>query len=349
MIGLLGFAVLGGIALWRGWSRGRTLAALAAWWAFLSLVTAPRIGLPPAADLLGGDFRAWVLLGPLTALLLAYRAGLRRLKARAGTAGPEATAQAFSDTELDRYSRHILLREIGGPGQRRLKEARVLVVGSGGLGAPALLYLASSGVGTIGVIDPDLVEVSNLQRQIVHADARIGMPKVFSAEAAMRALNPHIQIRPYHRTLDDAIAEELIADYDLILDGSDNFDTRERVNLACVRRGKPLIAGALTQWEGQVTLWDPARGAPCHICIFPTRPAPGMVAPCAEAGVAAPLPGIIGAMMAMEAVKEITQAGEGLRGRLVIHDALHAETRVIAVKRRADCPVCAPAHSAPTI
>ena len=156
----------------------------------------------------------------------------------------------------------------------------------------------------------------------------------------MRALNPFIEVCPYHRRLDDAFAMALIADYDLVLDGTDNFDTREMVNRVCAHLGKPLISGAITQWEGQVTLFDPARGAPCRACIFPNRPAPGLVPTCAEAGVAAPLPGVIGALMALEAVKEITGAGLGLRGRLMIHDALYAETRVIGVKKRADCPVC---------
>jgi molybdopterin/thiamine biosynthesis adenylyltransferase len=147
-------------------------------------------------------------------------------------------------------------------------------------------------------------------------------------------------VRPYQRRLTEDIADTLLADYDLVLDGSDNFDTRYLVNRVCARRGVPLIAAAITQWEGQISLYDPARGGPCYECVFPVRPAPGLVPSCAEAGVAAPLPGILGAMMAMEAVKHITGAGTGLRGRLVIHDALYGETRVIAVKSQVDCPVC---------
>ena len=215
----------------------------------------------------------------------------------------------------------------------------MLVVGAGGLGSPALLYLAAAGVGTIGVIDADTVEGSNLQRQIIHADARIGLPKVQSAEIAMRALNPFIEVRPYQRRLDDATAS-LIADYDLILDGTDNFDTRYLVNRLCVQARKPLISAAITQWEGQISLYDPARGGPCYECVFPERPLPGMVPTCAEAGVAAPLPGIIGSMMAMEAIKYLTGAGDPLRGRLMIFDALYAEARVIGAKKRPDCPVC---------
>lgn len=291
----------------------------------------------------GEDARIWLISGLILALALVYRRllAILRTKAQPKTEVPETTrAGAFRDVELDRYSRHIMLREIGGPGQRKLKDSKVLVIGAGGLGSPALLYLAGAGVGTIGIVDDDTVDGSNLQRQIIHADRRIGMPKVFSAEQAMQALNPFIEVRPYNRRLTEADAVALFADYDLILDGTDNFDTRYMVNLIAARAGKPLITGAITQWEGQLSLFDPARNTPCYACVFPTRPAPGMVPSCAEAGVAAPLPGVIGAMMAMEAVKHITGAGETLRGRLMIHDALYAETRVIAVHRRADCPVC---------
>ncbi|MBA4350078.1 MAG: molybdopterin biosynthesis protein [Rhodobacter sp.] len=288
----------------------------------------------------GGAAQGWVALGVLAGLALAYRAGLRRLRAKVAPASAQAPSGAFRPAELDRYARHIMLREIGGPGQRKLKDSKVLVIGAGGLGSPALLYLAGAGVGVLGFVDDDMVDGSNLQRQIIHADQRIGMPKVFSAEIALRALNPFIELRPYHRRLDEAAARALFADYDLILDGTDNFDTRYMVNRVAVELGKPLISGAITQWEGQLSLFDPARGGPCYECVFPTRPAPGMVPTCAEAGVAAPLPGVIGAMMAMEAVKQITGAGEGLQGRLMIHDALFAETRVIGITPRADCPVC---------
>jgi molybdopterin/thiamine biosynthesis adenylyltransferase len=201
------------------------------------------------------------------------------------------------------------------------------------------LYLAASGVGRIGVIDPDVVENSNLQRQVIHSDDRIGMPKVHSAVMAMQALNPFLDLRAYDRRLDGE-AGELVAEYDLILDGTDNFDTRYLVNRLAVAAGKPLIAAAITQWEGQISLYDPARGGACFECVFPNRPAPGMVPTCAEAGVAAPLPGVIGTMMAMEAVKQLTGAGETLRGRLMIYDGLYAEARVIATKRRADCAAC---------
>jgi len=184
------------------------------------------------------------------------------------------------------------------------------------------------------------VSLSNLQRQVIHTDDGQGMPKVFSAQRAVAALNPRVDLRPYNRMLTPEIAETLFSEYDLILDGTDAFATRAMVNAAAVAVGRPLIAGAISAWEGQVTLYDPAGGAPCMACIFPRAPAPGLSATCAETGVIGALPGVIGSMMALEAVKEITGAGRGLRGRMVIHDALHAETREIAVKRRPDCPVC---------
>ncbi|MFN5827732.1 MAG: HesA/MoeB/ThiF family protein, partial [Rhodobacterales bacterium] len=209
----------------------------------------------------------------------------------------------------------------------------------------ALLYLAASGAGTIGVIDDDLVETSNLQRQVIHTDARIGLPKVQSASDAMRALNPFIEVRPYQRRLDAALAADLFSDYDLILDGSDNFDTRYLANRTAVALAKPLIAAAITQWEGQISLYHPAGGGPCYECVFPLRPAPGMVPSCAEAGVAAPLPGVLGSMMALEAVKFLTGAGDSLRGRLLLFDGLHGENRSVTLHRRADCPVCGQARA----
>jgi len=340
MIGLLGFVGLWSLGRWRGWGE-RWLLAAAAWWGWLMLIHLPVLAGNPVARLAGGDLRGWALLGLLAMAVLGYREALRAVQRRKVTkTEPVAASGTFREAELDRYARHIILREIGGPGQKRLKGAKVLVVGAGGLGSPALLYLAAAGVGTIGVIDHDVVEGSNLQRQVIHTDGRIGMPKVFSAEVAMRALNPFIQVRPYHRKLSEEIAVDLVRDYDLVLDGTDDFDTRYLVNRACVAAGVPLISGAITQWEGQVSLFDPAKGGPCYACVFPVKPAPGLVPTCAEAGVAAPLPGVIGGVMAMEAVKQLTGAGETLAGRLMIHDALYAETRVIGVKKRADCEVC---------
>lgn len=322
------------------------LIALAVLWGAVVLI---QLALPPGNPLrvaTGGSPAFWIGLGVVAAVVAAYRkmlAGLRK-KAEAQAPVPEKPKGTFKPEELDRYARHIMLREIGGPGQKRLKSAKVLVIGAGGLGSPLLLYLAASGVGTIGFVDDDAVEASNLQRQIIHTEDRIGMPKVFSAEVAMKALNPFVELRPYHRRLGAEDAKALIADYDLVLDGTDNFDTRYLVNQICADLGKPLISAAITQWEGQISLYHPASGGPCYECVFPVRPAPGMVPTCAEAGVAAPLPGVIGSMMAMEAVKHLTGAGESLIGRIVIHDALYSETRVITAKRRADCPVCGGTH-----
>lgn len=321
---------------WRG-----IAGLLATLWA---AVTLAHLTLPAGHPLLaatGGDWRGWLLLGGVAGLGLGYRGLLGALRRRAeGRVAPAEPSAPFSEAELDRYARHIVLREIGGPGQMRLKQARVLVVGAGGLGSPALLYLAAAGVGTIGVVDDDTVSNSNLQRQVIHTDDRIGMPKVFSAEIAMTALNPHVVVRPYRRRLGAEDAATLFADFDLILDGSDNFATRYMVNAAAVAAGKPLIAAAITQWEGQISVYDPARGAPCYACIFPEEPAAGLAPSCAEAGVVGALPGVLGAMMAGEAIKEIAGAGRSLRGRMLIHDALWGESRQIALKPRPGCPVC---------
>ena len=288
----------------------------------------------------GGSAAPWLLLGGFVVLVVLYRQGLRTLRTRAAPREAVPTSGSFSDSELNRYARHIVLREVGGAGQKALKNAKVLVVGAGGLGAPALQYLAAAGVGTIGVIDDDKVENANLQRQVIHKDAAIGTPKVFSAQAEMLAQNPHITVRTYHRRLTDEIAAELVADYDLVLDGADNFDTRYRVNAACVATGVPLISGALSQWEGQLSVFDPARGAPCYRCIFPEAPAAGLAPSCAEAGVIGPLPGVIGTMMALEAVKLITGAGSVLRSDMMIYDGLYGETRKIGLKRRKGCETC---------
>lgn len=289
-----------------------------------------------------GDSAApWLLLAGAVALVLGYRIALGALKARAR---PEAEAPTetgpFREAELRRYARHIILREVGGPGQVKLKQAKVLVIGAGGLGSPALMYLAAAGVGVIGVIDDDEVDGTNLQRQVIHGDADIGRSKAHSAAERMRAINPFIEVRPYARRLTDADAAALVGDYDLVLDGTDNFETRYLANRVCVAAGRPLISGALTQWEGQVSVFDPASGGPCYQCVFPEAPAPGLAPSCAEAGVVGPLPGVVGSMMAVEAVKVITGAGAALRGEMVIYDALWGETRKIRVTPRAECPVC---------
>ena len=302
------------------------------------------VGLPEGSgprEFFGGSAAPWVIAGALAAIVLAYREALRRVRARVpAPEAPPRPAQAIGEAEAERYARHIVLREIGGPGQRRLKEARVLVVGAGGLGSPALLYLAGAGIGRIGVIDDDAVDASNLQRQVIHRDGDRGTPKAFSAVRAMSALNPHVELRPYNRRLTEAIAAELVGEYDLVLDGTDGWETRALVNRAAVETGVPLVSGAISQWEGQVSLFEPARGTPCLACVFPQAPAPGVAPTCAEGGVLGPLPGIVGSIMAAEAVKRIAGAGETLAGRLLIYDALHADARVIRVRPRADCAVC---------
>lgn len=309
-------------------------------------VLALHIALPDGHPLrlaTGESEALWLILGGFAAIAVGYRVLLGRLRTRAiakEEAVPPAPQGPFSETELNRYARHIVLREIGGAGQKALKDARVLVVGAGGLGAPVLQYLAAAGVGTIGVIDDDVVENTNLQRQVIHRDDDIGVPKVFSAKAAMEAQNPFVTVRPYHRRLTAEIAHALLADYDLVIDGTDNFDTRYLVNDAAVARGIPLVSGALTQWEGQLSVFDPARGAPCYRCVFPQAPAPELAPNCAEAGVISPLPGVVGSMMAVEAIKIITGAGQVLRGEMVIHDALYGESRKISVQRRDDCETC---------
>lgn len=298
---------------------------------------------PEAAGMLGGTLAEWVLLGGLILAVLGYRQGLGWLRQRVRPENqPDAVAAQpgkLQGAELERYARHIMLREIGGPGQKRLKDAKVLVIGAGGLGSPACLYLAAAGVGTIGVVDDDLVENTNLQRQIAHTDDRIGQAKVFSAQAAMKAVNPYVTVRPYHRRLTQEIAPELFADYDLVLDGTDNFDTRYLANATCVALGKPLISAALTQWEGQISVFG-GTDAPCYRCVFPEAPAAGLAPSCAEAGVLGPLTGVVGSMMAVEAVKVIADAGEALRGRMLIYDALYGEVRVIRLKRNPTCPDC---------
>ncbi|MFW8636503.1 HesA/MoeB/ThiF family protein [Cribrihabitans pelagius] len=345
MLAVLGIA---GLIWWGGRLAGlETPLRLALLGLLFAAVIAVQLTLPagsPLREATGGSPAPWLMLAGFGALAALYGRVVAGLKARAQAGEAEAAVQAgqvaFSETELDRYARHIVLREVGGAGQKKLKAAKVLVIGAGGLGAPALQYLAAAGTGTIGVIDFDIVENANLQRQVIHRDTDIGMPKVFSAQAAMLAQNPYVTVRPYHRRLSEEIAEELFAEYDLILDGTDNFAARYLANRAAVKLGKPLISGALSQWEGQLSLFHPDAGGPCYQCIFPEAPAPGLAPSCAEAGVIGPLPGVMGSMMAVEAVKQITGAGVPLRGAMLIYDALYGETRRIALKPRADCPVC---------
>lgn len=246
----------------------------------------------------------------------------------------------LSDDDIERYARHIVLREIGGPGQARLKAASVLVIGAGGLGSPLLLYLAAAGVGRLGVVDDDEVAISNLQRQILHSTPDVGASKVDSASEHLRALNPNIYVARHAARLDATNATEIVEQYDLVCDGCDNFATRYLVNEICAELGVPLISGAIGQWDGQISLYDPKAGTPCYACVFPEEPAEGLAPSCAEAGVVGALPGVIGSMMAMEAIKHLTVAGETLSGRLLVYDALAAETRTLKLKRNPACPVC---------
>ncbi len=333
--------MIAGLALWLagGWfgvsAKARAIVLGLFYLALLAVV-----GLAPGGAALG-SLAAWLMLGAVVLVVLVYRAGLRWLRARARPV-PEASAgpaPLFTEAELERYGRHIVLRELGGPGQKKLKEARVLVIGAGGLGAPALLYLAAAGVGEITVLDPDQVERSNLQRQVLFREGDIGRSKVEVAAEVLRAQNPHVTLHPLARRFTQAQAD-LLEGQDLVLDGTDNFDTRYLVNRLAVAAGIPLVSGALSQWEGQLSVFHPAGGTPCYQCIFPEAPAPGLAPSCAEAGVLGPLPGVVGAAMAVEAIKLITGAGAALKGEMMIHDALWGETRKIAMKPRPDCPVC---------
>jgi molybdopterin/thiamine biosynthesis adenylyltransferase len=287
----------------------------------------------------GGSWELWAIIAAFVAIIWTYRMGLRTLRSRA--APPAARADdAMSEAELERYARHIVIPEIGGAGQMRLRGAKVLVIGAGGLGAPALQYLAAAGVGIIGVVDDDTVATSNLQRQVIHRDADIGRAKVTSAARAIGDLNPYVAVNSYNHRLTGESVGELIGQYDIVLDGTDNFETRYLVNAACVAQAKPLVSGALSQWEGQLALFDPARSGPCYQCVFPSAPMPELAPSCAQSGVFAALPGIIGSLMAAEALKYILSAGTPLRGQMAIYNVLDAQTRVIKTKPRAECPIC---------
>jgi molybdopterin/thiamine biosynthesis adenylyltransferase len=242
---------------------------------------------------------------------------------------------SFSDQEVERYARHLVLREIGGPGQQKLKAARVLLVGVGGLGAPAGLYLAAAGVGRIGLLDPDEVSLSNLQRQVLYGVEDIGRGKALSAGLRLSQLNPEIELEPIPERLDETNARDLIRPWDLVLDGTDDFATRFAVNAACRAENKVLVSGAIGRWSGQVGVFP---GKPCYQCLTPEIPPDAET--CSVVGVVGALAGVIGAMMALEAVKLITGAGEPLLGRLMIYDALDGETRTVRVGADPECPVC---------
>jgi molybdopterin-synthase adenylyltransferase len=238
-----------------------------------------------------------------------------------------AECQMLNADELERYARHLVLHEVGGPGQAALKRARVLVIGAGGLGAPALLYLAAAGVGTLGIIDDDVVSLSNLQRQVIHATEDVGRPKVDSANAAVARLNPHVAVEPHGMRLTATNALDLVSRYDLVVDGCDNFTTRYLVSDACYFARKPLVTAAVGIFDGTLTTiraHETARDGtpnPTYRCLFPEPPPPGTVPACAEAGILGALTGVIGSMMALEAIREIVGFGDGLVGRLIMLDA----------------------------
>jgi molybdopterin-synthase adenylyltransferase len=243
---------------------------------------------------------------------------------------------SFTDDERERYARHILLKEIGGPGQQRLKAATVAIVGVGGLGSPAALYLAAAGVGRLRLIDDDDVSLSNLQRQIAFTSDDIGMPKVASASEAIAALNQNVDLDPRRARITEANATELLAGADLVLDGTDDFATRFAVNAACRALGVTLISGAVGRWSGQVSTFK--RGGPCYRCLVPETPPDAET--CAQVGIVGALTGVIGSIMALEAIKEIAGAGETLVGRLLLYDGLAATSRTIALPRDPACKVC---------
>jgi adenylyltransferase/sulfurtransferase len=248
--------------------------------------------------------------------------------------GPALTAH-----ERTRYARHLLLPDLGTDGQRRLRAARVLVVGAGGLGSPALLYLAAAGVGTIGVVDDDVVDATNLQRQVVHGVADVGRPKTESAAEAVHAISPTTTVVQHRERLDEATALDVVADYDLVLDGADNFPTRYLVGDACARLGVPHVWGSVFRFDGQVSVWWAGEG-PCYACVFPHQPPPDAVPSCAVGGVLGAVCASIGAVMATEAVKLVTGVGEPLVGRLLVHDALRQTWDPLPVRADPGCRVC---------
>jgi len=261
-------------------------------------------------------------------------------KADSGSDASHVASATSDQSYLERYARHIILREVGGGGQKRLGGARVLVVGAGGLGAPMLQYLAACGVGHLGIADDDLVSLSNLQRQVIYRMADIGCLKTAAAKHSIGSLNPDVEVTEHVVQVTAENAGNLVLGYDLVLDGTDNFAARRAVNAACVQNAIPLVSGAISQWEGQVTLIDPANGTPCFDCIFPNEPAPGTAPTCAEGGVIGALPGVVGSLMALEAIKFITRAGNCLRGEMLLFDGLWSESRKIKLARAPDCPVC---------
>ncbi len=253
----------------------------------------------------------------------------------------ETELPSLSHPEILRYSRHLLLPEVGLEGQRKLKAARVLTIGAGGLGSPLSLYLAAAGVGTIGLVDFDAVDVTNLQRQIVHGTAQVGKSKLGSAEARLKDLNPNVKVEGFETRLTSENALDIIAQFDIVVDGTDNFPTRYLVNDACVLLGKPNVYGSIFRFEGQASVFY-AKEGPCYRCLYSEPPPPGLVPSCAEGGVLGVLPGIIGSIQALETMKLIVGAGDALIGRLLLFDALRLRFRELKLQKDPDCPICGP-------
>jgi len=255
-----------------------------------------------------------------------------------GSQGARGAASAFSEEQIRRYSRHIILPEVGGRGQRKLLNSKVLLIGAGGLGSPAALYLAAAGVGSLGIVDFDVVDLSNLQRQILHHVRDIGRPKVDSAIDTIREINPDVKVIPYQVALSSENAREIFAPYDVIVNGSDNFPTRYLANDACVLMKKPLVDGSIFKFEGQATVYLPGKG--CYRCLYPAPPPPGVVPSCAEAGVLGVICGVVASIQGIETIKLLLGLGDPLAGRLLLFDALGMEFREVKIRRDPLCPVC---------
>ena len=263
---------------------------------------------------------------------------------------PMETPPQLSEAQRDRYSRHLLLPEVGESGQAKLLKSKILLIGAGGLGAPAALYLAAAGVGTLGLVDADTVDASNLQRQVIHATSRVGMPKIESAEKVIKDLNPDVKVVGYKERVDSSNIDRIFGDYDVIVDGTDNFPTRYLVNDASVFLGKPVVHGSIFRFDGQLTTFVPDKAAkklgiqagPCYRCLYPEPPPPHLAPSCQEAGVLGILPGVIGVLQATEAVKLILNRGDVLAGRLLTYDSLKMKFRELRLRRDPNCIVCGP-------
>jgi molybdopterin/thiamine biosynthesis adenylyltransferase len=246
----------------------------------------------------------------------------------------------FTPEQVQRYARHLILPEVGGAGQRKLLNSSVLLLGAGGLGSPAAMYLAAAGVGRIGIVDFDVVDASNLQRQLLHGTEDIGRPKVESAAETLRSLNPDVEVIEHRLHVNSENALDVFRPYDVIVDGTDNFPTRYLANDAAYFLGRPLVHGAIFRFEGHLAMFDAAKGTGCYRCLFPNPPPPGAVASCAEAGVFGVLPGIVGSMMAFETIKHILGIGQGMIGKLLVFEGIDMDFRKLNLRRLATCPLC---------